>query len=189
MKKIIFFIVGIILSISTVAQQSQQSGVAVNLDVYGGGSQKPTLRCYADKLYYYALEREYSEGDRYKININAPSGKYLYILCTDEHHHAVVLYEGVTMKEQSIPERGFVELDNTKGHDYLCLFFSTDRLNIESIIQAYNNASGAELTRIYSAISKWVTSQENIRYVHNRIEFICNTQSKMVPVIIEMIHK
>lgn len=189
MKKIILFIIGIILSVSSVAQQSQQSDVAVILDVYGGESQKPALRCYGDRLYYYALNSEYSEGDRYKININAPIGKYLYILCTDEHHHAVFLYEGVTKKVQSIPERGFVELDNTQGHDYLCLFFSTDRLNTESIIQAYNNASGAELTRIYTAISNWVTSQENIRYVHNRIEFVWRTQSEMVPVIIEMIHK
>ena len=87
----------------------------------------------------------------------------------------------------------YVQLDNTKGIDYVCILYANESLNIEEIMQKMEKLEGD----IYSRLSESVGKKRIIPAIdyskEGKIGFRAtrniNESGKIVPLIVEIRHE
>lgn len=94
--------------------------------------------------------------------------------------------------EVALPsEQDFVQMDNVRGLDILCLLYSKKELNIADICSRLEQESGTFFQRLHKVMAADLVPREYLRYYNERMRFEIksNGQGTVVPIVVEIPHE
>lgn len=149
-------------------------------------------------MYHYRIAGEYISRTRYRVYISNDEPAYVYVIGSDLNNNVSKVFPldrmsaALTYKSNHIAipdETYFIEMDDTRGKDYMCLLYSKEELDIDNIIRQVENASGSFYDKIKYALGDKIVPQSDLRYIMNEIGFSAKTDRSVVPLIVEINHQ
>ena len=150
----------------------------------------------------YSVNKSYSSGTQFRIYMKSNQRGYMYLIGyggADKSIDKIYPFNGFSdffnysNSEIAIPnEDYFIEFDNKPGRDILCVLYSKERLNINSIISKAKYSSGDFVTKIKKAVQYKMFKGNNLKFSYDKIKFTANSSSssaKVVPIFISMNHQ
>ena len=147
----------------------------------------------------YRIAGEYISGTRYRIYISNNQPAYVYVIGSDLQNNVSKVfppdnltsaYLGYKSNNIAIPDESwFVEMDNTKGKDYICVLYSAEELDINSIVSQIKNTYGSFYDKVNSVLGSKIVPRNEINYSQNMIQFSAQSNRTIVPIITEIIHR
>lgn len=147
----------------------------------------------------YRIADEYISRTRYRIYISNNEPAYVYVIGSDLGNNVSKVFPptdnisaALTYKSNHIAipdETYFVEMDDTKGTDFMCVLYSRDALDINAIVDKIEVTEGSFYDKLKAAISEEMAPSEDITYDKNAIKFSAKTEKTLVPLIVELSHK
>lgn len=147
----------------------------------------------------YRIVDEYISRTRYRIYISNNEPAYVYVIGSDLGNHVSKVFPptdkisaALTYKSNHIAipdETYYVEMDDTKGTDFMCVLYSQEALDINAITDKIFETEGSFYDKVKAAISEEMAPSEDISYEKNTIKFSAKTAKTLVPVIVELSHK
>lgn len=151
-------------------------------------------------LPYYTMYGEYITGTRYRVYVSNNQPAYVYILGSDDatgevsvvfpadsHTSAALTYSSNNI---AIPhEEEYIELDDTPGVSYLCVIYSADKLDINTLAQKIESQTGAFSEKVKKALADKIVPINEIDLKSDVISFSCKSKNIAVPVIMAVRHK
>lgn len=146
----------------------------------------------------YNLNDSYISGTRYRLYISNNEPAYVYVIGADltgsvskvfppkENISAALTYKS---NHIAIPdEQYFIEMDQTKGTDYMCVLYSQDALDINAIINQMRGVNGSFYDKL-NVLNNLLITGTDVTYGQTEIRFQALSQKTVVPVVIEIPHK
>ena len=150
----------------------------------------------------YKIDRSYSSGTQFRIYLKSKQRGYVYLIGYGSSDNSVNKlypfdnfsdYFNYTNSEIALPnEDYFIEFDSNPGRDILCVLYSKEKLNINSIVRSAKYGSGDFVSRIKKALQYKMYKGNAVSFEKNNIAFTAkssNKNSKVVPIFIEMSHQ
>lgn len=148
----------------------------------------------------YRLSESYISGTRYRAYISNNEPAYVYVIGSDLNNNVSIVFPSeptispaLTYKGSSIAipdERFYIEMDNTKGTDYMCVLYCSEPLDIDSVKQAIKSTPGTIQQKVKVALGDKCVSPNNISFDSSRISFNASSPgATVVPLIVEIDHK
>lgn len=150
----------------------------------------------------YRIDKSYTSGTQFRIYLKSKQKGYVYLIGYGSGDKSVNKlypfdnfsdYFNYTDSEIALPnEEYFIEFDSKPGRDILCVLYSKEKLNINSIVSAARNGSGDFVSNVKKALQYKMFKGNNIKFEKNKIAFATkasNRNSKVVPIFIEMNHQ
>ena len=147
----------------------------------------------------YRVTESLISGTRYRIYLGNNQPCYVYVFSGDQQNNVAVNFPAdnktsaaltYSTNDIALPgETTWLELDDTKGTDYLCVLFSKYSVDINSLLNHLKNGKGNFYDKVKSGFSKYLASQSDINYNSGKISFSATTSGAMVPLIVEFSHK
>lgn len=150
----------------------------------------------------YSINKVYTSGTQFRIYLKSKQRGYVYLIGYGSADKSVSkLYPfdnysdffNYTNSEIAIPsEDYFIEFDNKPGRDILCVLYSKEKLNINSIISKAKYGSGDFVQRIKKALQYKMFKGDDLTFSRNKIAFTAASSSsyaKVVPIFIQMNHQ
>jgi len=147
----------------------------------------------------YTVNESYKSGSQFRIYLKSKQRGYVYLIGyggADKSVHKLYPFDkysplfNYTNSEIAIPnEDYFIEFDNKPGQDILCVLYSTEPLDIESIVSSSKN--GDFVSSLKRSLGNKIYSGENLTFSKDKIAFKAsskNKNSKVVPIFISMNH-
>ena len=169
----------------------------VELQLSTGEKMKATRQA-GDKIGKYRLSDSYISGTRYRMYISNNEPAYVYIIGSDlsgiltkvfpskDNISAALTYKS---NHIAIPdEHYYIELDNTKGTDYMCVLYSKDALDINTIINQMRGIKGSFYDKL-NVLNDLLITGTDVTYGQKEIRFLALSQKTVVPIVIEIPHK
>lgn len=161
------------------------------------GETMPTEYVSNDRFLVYKLKNEYISGTRYRAFISNNEPAYVYIIGSDLENNVSKVFPAndrispaLVYKSNhiAIPDETFyIEMDNVKGKDYMCLLYSDSPLNINEIIANIKNKEGTFYDKLNHALAGIDFKKSDVSYQRNNIQF--ESRAKLIPVVVEIPHK
>ena len=146
----------------------------------------------------YRIADEYISGTRYRIYISNNQPAYVYVIGSDIRNNVSKVFppkEGIsaalTYKSNHIAipdEKYYVEMDNNRGTDYMCVLYSKEALNINDIISKIKAAEGSFYEKVKTVLGNKLAEHQDIRYIINNMGFGAITTKTVVPIFVEITH-
>jgi hypothetical protein len=148
----------------------------------------------------YKGTKKYYSGTSYQVTVKNGEPAYVYVIGSDLTNATNTLYplDGKTgfldQKNQKVMLPSASErytMDDTKGRDILCVLYSREQLDIESVREQLQQQRGTFMQRLYKVLGQQVVPSNQILYAANgRMSFVANTyaQQSIVPIVIELQH-
>ena len=150
----------------------------------------------------YNVNKTYTSGTQFRIYLKNKQRGYVYLIgygSSDKSVNKLYPFGGFsdyfnyTNSEIALPnEDYFIEFDNNPGRDILCVLYSKEKLNINSIISKAKYGSGDFVSRIKKALSYKMFKGTDVKFRKDKIAFDASSKSsyaKVVPIFIEMNHQ
>lgn len=147
----------------------------------------------------YRITDELISRTRYRIYISNNEPAYVYVIGSDLANNVSKVFPpsdnisaALTYKQNHIAipdETYYIELDDTKGTDYMCVLYSKDALDINDIIDKIKTTEGSFYDKVKHSIPDKVAMTKEITYKPNNIGFSAKTEKTLVPIFIELNHK
>lgn len=150
----------------------------------------------------YAIDKSYSSGTQFRIYLKSKQRGYVYLIgygSADKSVNKLYPFENFSdffnysNSEIAIPnEDYYIEFDNKPGRDILCVLYSKEKLNINSIVSKARYGSGDFVSRVKKAIQYKMYKGDDITFQSDRIAFKAATSSssaKVVPIFIQVNHQ
>ncbi|MFY0604600.1 MAG: DUF4384 domain-containing protein [Flavobacteriaceae bacterium] len=150
----------------------------------------------------YSINQVYTSGTQFRIYLKSKQRGYVYLIgygSADKSVSKLYPFESYsdffnyTNSEIAIPnEDYFIEFDNKPGRDILCVLYSKEKLNINSIISKAKYGSGDFVQRIKSALQYKMFKGDDLTFSNDKIAFSASSKSasaKVVPIFIQMNHQ
>ncbi|QNM86220.1 DUF4384 domain-containing protein [Polaribacter pectinis] len=150
----------------------------------------------------YKVDKSYTSGTQFRIYLKNKQRGYVYLIGYGSSDKSVNKlypfanfsdYFNYTNSEIALPnEDYFIEFDNKPGRDILCVLYSKEKLDINSIISKAKYGSGDFVSRVKQALSYKMFKGSDITFSKNEISFNATSKSssaKVVPIFIEMNHQ
>lgn len=145
----------------------------------------------------YRMKGEYISGTRYRVYLSNKAPAYVYVIGSDatkavstvfppdEKTSPALVYSSNNI---ALPdEKWYIEMDDTKGTDYICVLYSAEALDIDKINKTIERGTGTFRQRVTSALGpKCVT---DTKFKTDAISFQAASNASVVPVFIEITHK
>ena len=149
---------------------------------------------------YYKLEGSYISGTRYRLYLSNHEPAYVYVIGSDltnsvskifPPHNRISPALVYKSNDIAIPdEQWYIEMDDTKGKDYICVLYSKEELVIDDIIVKIKMESGSFFDKINKVLEDKIAPARTIKYSTSVINFsVKNTGKTLVPVIVEIEHQ
>jgi len=150
----------------------------------------------------YRMNETYYTGTAFQFFISHKEPIYMYAIGTDLTGACAQLFPFsngmsplLSYSEGTVAfpsEEHFVQLDDTKGSDFICVLYSEKALDIKTITKKMESIKGGIKTRLYEAIGKENISPY-IKYKTDKIGFRAARSVKagtgfIVPLIVEIPH-
>ena len=195
-----------------VTTRSRMSG-EIKLRLSNGYNMYPTLSSEATRNFNivkakkpikatYEIKKPYSSGTQFRIYMKSKQRGYVYLIGYGGYDKSVnKLYPfdsyspffNYTNSEIAIPnEDYFIEFDNKPGQDILCVLYSKERLDINSIINKAKYGSGDFVARVKNALKYKMFKGSDIKFENNKIAFSASSSSssaKVIPIFIAVNHQ
>ena len=148
----------------------------------------------------YKGTRKYYTGTSYQVSVRNGEPAYVYVIGSDLTNATNTLYplDGKTgyldPKNQKVLLPSAAErytMDETKGKDFLCVLYSREALDIETVRAQMQEQRGTFMQRLYKVLGQQVVPSNQILYAANgKMSFTANTyaQQNIVPIVIELLH-
>ncbi len=149
----------------------------------------------------YRLSQAYPSGTRFRVYLNNDAPAYVYILGSDLATQQVGTlfpfentspYLNYTSNEIALPdEQHFIQMDNTKGTDYLCVLYSKKELPIEDIRTAVEQSKkGHFVEKVNDVLKNDLVTENNVGFDRDQIAFAAKSKGKsVVAIVIEIDHE
>lgn len=147
----------------------------------------------------YKIFGEYISGTRYRIYISNNEPAYVYVIGSDLQNNVSKVFPpndrispALTYKSNNIAipdENWFVQMDNTVGKDYVCVLYSAQELDINTIISKIRSGYGSFPEKVSAALSGKIVPASDVRFSQNSISFSASTNKSVVALIAEVVHK
>lgn len=148
---------------------------------------------------HYEMNGSYISGTRYRLIITNNEPAYVYVIGDDLTSNTSLVFPprddispALTYKQShvAIPnEQWYIEMDNTKGKDYVCILYSKKELDIKSIVQQIKNRNGTFYQKVLSALGQDITPKSDLNLTDGQIAFTASTKGTVVPIIAEINHQ
>lgn len=147
----------------------------------------------------YKISGEYISGTRYRIYISNNQPAYVYVIGSDLQNNVSKVFPpndrispALTYKSNNIAipdENWYVQMDNTVGKDYVCVLYSAEELDIQTIISKIRSGYGSFYDKVSSALSGKLATGSDVNCSQNTISFSAQTNKTVVAVIAEVVHR
>ena len=147
----------------------------------------------------YKVTQSLTSGTRYRIYIGNNQPGYVYVFSADEQKNVAVNFPlkgmsaALTYKTNTIAlpgENMWLELDDTRGTDYLCILFSIYSIDTNSLLKHLKTGKGNNFyEKVQSGFSKYLVPQSQIKYSASTMSFTASSDKAMVPLLVEFIHR
>jgi hypothetical protein len=147
----------------------------------------------------YKISGEYISGTRYRIYISNNQPAYVYVIGSDLQNNVSKVFPpndrispALTYKSNNIAipdENWYVQMDNTVGKDYVCVLYSAEELDIQTIISKIRSGYGSFYDKVSSALSGKLATGGDVNFSQNTISFSAQTDKTVVAVIAEVVHR
>ena len=182
----------------------------ITLKLSNGRNMAPTLANEAKRNFNivkavettYSIDKSYTSGTQFRIYLKSQQRGYVYLIgygSADKSVSKLYPFENFSdffnysNSEIAIPnEDYYIEFDNKPGRDILCVLYSKEKLNINSIVSKARYGTGDFVSRVKKALQYKMYDGKDINFEENRIAFKASTNSsssKVVPIFIEMNHQ
>jgi len=182
----------------------------MTLRLSSGKNMYPTLSEYASRNFdvvkasktTYRIDKSYTSGTQFRIYLKSKQKGYVYLIGYGSGDKSVSKlypfdkfsdYFSYVNSEIALPnEEYFIEFDAKPGRDILCVLYSKEKLNINSIVHTARNGSGDFVSRVKKALQYKMFKGSDIKFERNKIAFSTkstNSNAKVVPIFIEMNHQ
>ena len=153
----------------------------------------------SSELPHYQAEGEYISGTRYRIYVSNNAPAYVYVIGSDLLNNVSKVFPptndispALTYSQNNIAipdEQWFIEMDNTKGKDYLCVLYSAESLPIDDIVGCLKSLEGTFYDKLKRVLGEALTPNTEMKMEQNRIAFNAKTNATVVPLIVEVTHR
>lgn len=157
------------------------------------------VRLVGDTLSYYRATEEFISGTRYRIFVSNDAPAYVYVVGSDLTNSVSKVFPPadnisahLTYRSNHIAipdEKWFIEMDNTKGTDYLCVLYSEVELPINDIVKRIKEAPGTFVQKLRQALPTQLVPAEDVSYSADKVTFSAKTDATVVPLLVEVSHK
>jgi hypothetical protein len=151
----------------------------------------------------YKMKQNYYSGTSFQFFISHQEPVYMYAVGSDLSNKFSVLFPYdkfisplLSYKRGTIAfpsEDHYLQLDQTKGSDFVCVFYSKKPLNIEALVKKMESGTGSIKNRVYQAINSEALVPTEVQYKSEKISFNLKTaktdKTIVVPLIIEIEHQ
>jgi hypothetical protein len=147
----------------------------------------------------YTVNEAYKSGTLFRMYISNTQSTYVYAFGFDATEKTFTIFpysEGISpllnyaSNSVCIPDEDhYIQTDNTTGKDYMCVIYSKNALDIESIKQAVENSTGNFKDRVYSNLKDKLVDNSAITFGQDNMSFsVKNSTKSVVALIIETEH-
>lgn len=146
----------------------------------------------------YRVRESLVSGTRYRIYLGNRQPGYVYVFSSDQQNNVAVNFPAdshtsaaltYSSNDIALPsETSWLELDDTRGTDYLCVLYSKYSVDVSSLLNYLKTAKGTFYQKVQSGFSKYLCPQGDIKYGSRNISFSATSTGAMVPVLIEFKH-
>lgn len=148
---------------------------------------------------YYKANEPYLSGSKFRLYVSNNEPAWVYVIASDKQNNVAKLFPyadnisanlNYRSNNIALPDETHEYIfDNTVGTDYFCILYSSEELDINSVVSAIKNAQGSFCDKVSSVLSNKLASNTEIRYDPYKIGFNATTNGTLVPLIIEIDHK
>lgn len=166
-----------------------------------GTTMTTSYRDYSSKKQgiYKVTQPQYS-GTNFRIQISNNEPAYVYMIGSDLTTNVSVVFPfndkispALTYKSSNVAipnEKYFIQMDDKKGTDYLCILYSKSALDIESIKRQIANSYGTFHDRLNRVLSDKMVEKSNVNFESNKIKFKATSNGKsVVAMVVEIDHR
>lgn len=164
---------------------------SMRFQLSSGADMKPLLR---DGVYQ--MEGSYVSGTRYRVYLSNNEPAYVYVIGSDATREVSKVFPpdaktspALVYKSNDIAlpsEDWFIEMDDTKGTDDICVLYSIRPLDIESIMKAASRGTGTFRQRVERALGS--KAVKDTKFNASSISFTASGNATVVPVFVEIRH-
>ena len=182
---------------TTTVSKNQFAG-SVSLRLSTGETLGATLAATSDGIKCYRVTESLVSGTRYRIYLGNQQPGYVYVFSSDQQNNVAVNFPAdshttaaltYSSNDIALPgETSWLELDNTRGTDYLCVLYSKYSIDVSSLLNHLKTAKGTFYQKVQSGFKKYLCPQGDIKYGSRNISFTATSTGAMVPVLIEFKH-
>ncbi|WP_163307488.1 C1 family peptidase [Dysgonomonas sp. 521] len=157
----------------------------------------------AEKMTYNILD-SYPAGTMFRINFTSSQPAYIYVISTDSKRSPLAqlfpdpernisaLLDFNSEVSVSIPdETQYIQMDETQGEDYLCVIYSKEELNMDTINNSLQNNPGESFVRIVKkALADKIVEANEVKFEKNKISFkAASINHTAVPIFVKIKHR
>ena len=129
----------------------------------------------------YKTVQSYTSGTRYRVYLDVSQPIYLYVLGSDLTGQVAALFPPdetispyLSNKNTAIAlpdEQWFIEMDDTKGKDFMLFLYSSTPLSISNLISILNSEKGGFLEKVTKSLNSKLQFVEATNLEQNSIRF------------------
>lgn len=148
---------------------------------------------------HYEMSGSYISGTRYRLIITNNEPAFVYVIGDDLSSNTSIVFPpredvspALTYKQchVAIPnEQWYIEMDNTRGKDYVCVLYSKKELDIKSIVKQIKNGNGTFYQKVQSALGQDIVPKSDLKLTDGKITFNASSKASVVPIIAEINHQ
>ena len=148
----------------------------------------------------YQTDQAFPSRTKYRIFLSNNEPAYVYVIGSDLENHVSKVFPPkdnispalvYSQNDIALPdEKWWIEMDDSKGKDYLCVLYSNHELPINDIISRIKQGMGNFMNKLIGALGKKdLAVPQEISYDKNEIKFEAHTNGSIVPLVLEVTHK
>lgn len=138
---------------------------------------------------YYRSTKAYESGTQFQLFITTNEPSYVYAFASDEatkkttpifpYEEGISALMDYSKSTIAYPaEDAYIQMDSTAGTDYIVVLFSKKKLNLTSIMKAYEQSDGGFVSRVTGAVGSNFMKPLVSNYSSNKIKFSVSTENK-----------
>jgi C1A family cysteine protease len=143
---------------------------------------------------HYKMRKPYKSGTKFRIFISNNEPAFVYAFGTDATQklfpvfpHKPNISPALNYKKNDVAipdEDHYIEMDNTVGTDFLCVLYSLEPLDINSIHRMIESGSGNFVTKIKNALGDKLVESQGVKFNQASVSFTAKSMGKTVTAII-----
>lgn len=171
----------------------------IKFQLDSGGEMEATYINKTGSLGYYKVNDAYSSGTRFRLYISNNEPAFVYAFGSDltneiftifPHQQGISAALNYASNNVALPDEShWIRMNETTGKDYLCVLYSKEPLDIESIKTQVAQQTGTFAEKVNKVLASKLVIGLNTQYSVNQIQFKAKSASKsVVAVIVETEH-
>ena len=152
----------------------------------------------------YNVSNAYPAGTQFRIQFTSSQPAYVYVISTDSKRSPLAqlfpdptrnisaLLDFKSKVSVSIPdETQYIQMDETPGEDYLCVIYSKEALNMETIKNALQKNPDKSFVRtVKEVLADKIVDDNEVEFEKNKIAFkAASAKHTAVPIFVRVKHK